>query len=170
VTASNLKRRWEIDLLVADRAWLSCVPGAQATVRRAARRALAEVGAPAGGLALVLSDDAGVRRLNRDFRGRDRATNVLSFPDDPDAGRFGDVVLARQTLIGEAAAQGKSLRAHLAHLVVHAVLHLFGYDHNDRQQAERMEWCERRILADLAVADPYRARGGLAKRRAEAGA
>ncbi len=153
------RRRWTIDLLVEDRAWLSTLPAAQSVARRSARRTLAEVGAPPGGLTLVLSDDASVRRLNRGFRGADKATNVLSFPDAPEEGRFGDIVLARETLLAEAARQGKRPRAHLAHLVVHAVLHLFGHDHQGRLEAERMEWRERRILADLAVADPYRSVG-----------
>lgn len=150
------RRRWEIDLVIEDRAWRSSVPGAAATARRAARRALSDIGAPPGGLALVLSDDRRVRSLNRDFRGADKATNVLSFPDQPEEGRFGDIVLARETLLREARSQGKSARQHLMHLVVHAVLHLFGFDHDRPLAAERMEWRERRILADLAVPDPYR--------------
>ncbi len=156
-------RRWTIDLLIEDRAWRSRVPGAPATVRRAAWRALANVGAPPGGLTLALADDATVRALNRSFRGADKATNVLSFPDDSMMGRFGDIVLARETVIAEALVQGKAPRAHLAHLVVHAVLHLFGFDHDRRLDAERMEWRERRILADLAVADPYPPGSSLAK-------
>ncbi len=148
-------RRWEIDVLVEDRAWLTTVPGAPAVVRRAARRTLSAVGAPGGHITLVLADDRALRGLNGAFRGKDRPTNVLSFPDEPDAGRFGDVILARQTLLGEASRQCKRPLAHLAHLVVHAVLHLFGYDHDNRFAAERMEWRERRILADLSVRDPY---------------
>ncbi len=150
------RRRWEIDLLIEDRAWRSRVPGAAVTSQRAARRALADVGAPPGGLSLVLSQDHAVRLLNKSFRGADKPTNVLSFPDDPASGRFGDIVLARETLMREALNQGKSLRQHLAHLVVHAVLHLFGFDHDRPETAERMEWRERRILADLAIPDPYR--------------
>ncbi len=146
--------------MVEDRAWLTAVPGATVVVRRAARRSLAAVGAPAGRVVFVLADNAAVRRLNRTFRGKDLATNVLSFPDEPRLGRFGDVILARQTLLGEASCQAKRPLAHLAHLVVHAVLHLFGYDHGSRFAAERMEWRERRILADLSVRDPYGSQAG----------
>ncbi len=163
VAGDRPKLRWEIVLLIEDRAWRSTVPGAAATARRAARRALSDIGAPPGGLTLMLSDDAAVRALNCAFRGTDKATNVLSFPDAPDAGSFGDIVLARETLLGEAATQGKTPRQHLAHLVVHAILHLFGFDHECRLSAERMEWRERRILADLAVPDPYRLPGPLPK-------
>ncbi|MEQ8652882.1 MAG: rRNA maturation RNase YbeY [Kiloniellales bacterium] len=169
MTEPRPRRRWEIDLLIEDRAWRSTVPAAASTARRAARRALADIGAPPGGLVLVLSSDREVRVLNRDFRGADKPTNVLSFPDFPSAGRFGDIVVARETLLREAAAQGKSARQHLAHLVVHAVLHLFGFDHDCRLAAERMEWRERRILADLAVPDPYRLAGSGPLRSSEQG-
>jgi len=128
-------------------------------VRRAARLTLAAVGAPSGGVSLVLADDGTVRRLNRSFRGIDRPTNVLSFPDRPEDGTFGEVILARATLLREARHQHKTPLAHLAHLVVHAILHLFGYDHDATRDAERMEWRERRILSALAVADPYRRAG-----------
>ena len=101
-----------------------------------------------------------MQRLNAAFRGLDRPANVLSFPAGGGAGYFGDIVLARQTLQREAAVQDKRVRDHLAHLVVHAVLHLFGYDHRTGGEAERMEWRERRILADLSIADPYRPRNG----------
>lgn len=153
-------RRWDISVLVEDPAWRQAVPGAAATASRALRCALAGVGAPAGGMSLLLSDDRRVQHLNAAFRGFDRPTNVLSFPADGGADYFGDIILARQTLQREAAVQDKRVRDHLAHLVVHAVLHLFGYDHRTGGEAERMEWRERRILADLSIADPYRPRSG----------
>lgn len=152
-----MQRRWDIRVMMEDRLWAAAVPGAEAMVRRAARLSLAAVGAPPGGLTLVLADDAALRDLNRRFRGKDWPTNVLSFPDLPRAGRFGDVILARQTLLREAVRQGKRPIGHLAHLVVHAVLHLFGYDHDRLYTAECMEWQERRILAHLSLPDPYRA-------------
>jgi probable rRNA maturation factor len=104
-----------------------------------------------------------VRALNRRWRGRDSATNVLSFPSGETGagGRavlLGDVVLAYETVAREAAAQGKTLADHLAHLVAHGVLHLLGFDHAEDAEARRMESLERRVLARLGVADPYHAR------------
>jgi probable rRNA maturation factor len=135
-------------------------------VRRAARAALAgaepakgaakgdRVGDCAGELCLVLADDALQRRLNRDFRGRDKSTNVLSFEGAP--ATLGDVVLALETVAAEAESQGKSLADHVAHLVVHGVLHLMGYDHQTAAAARQMERLEIAILAGLGIADPYR--------------
>ncbi len=102
-----------------------------------------------------------VRTLNRDHRGKDKPTNVLSFPIGNAGGvdaaptMLGDVVLACETVMAEAAAQGKSVADHLRHLVVHGVLHLTGHDHEDDAEAERMERLETRVLADLGVGDPY---------------
>lgn len=111
-------------------------------------------------LSVLLTDDASVRTLNRDWRGKDSPTNVLSFPaempaipGEPDF--LGDVALARETLEREAALDGKTLDDHLSHLVVHGVLHLLGYDHLETAEAEEMESTETRILAGLGVADPY---------------
>ena len=145
-------------LRVEAPAWRRAFPGAPACARRAARAALDAGGMgslPAGGLCIVLADDSLQRRLNREFRGRDKSTNVLSFDGAP--GALGDVVLALETIAAEAEAQGKTLAAHLAHLVVHGVLHLMGYDHERPGQARRMERLEIEILAGLGIADPYRA-------------
>ena len=110
----------------------------------------------------MLGDDGLVRRLNRDFRGKDRPTNVLSFAltegePAPDTGpvMLGDVVLAFDTVAREAREQSKSERDHALHLVVHGVLHLMGYDHGSEAEARVMERMETRVLADLGIADPY---------------
>ncbi len=93
--------------------------------------------------------------LNRRYRGRGSATNVLSFPYAEGAALHGDLVLCHPVVLREARAQGKPSDAHYAHLVVHGILHLRGYDHARRADAARMEAAERRILRRLGVPDPY---------------
>ncbi len=112
-------------------------------------------------ITLLLTDDAGIRALNRDFRGRDKPTNVLSFPSPAQPGapgprHLGDIALACETLAREADEEGKSLQDHATHLVVHGTLHLLGYDHELEAQAEIMEALEVKALATLGIADPYR--------------
>jgi probable rRNA maturation factor len=158
-----------IALRVEAPAWRRRLPAAESLVRRAARAALAAAKhRPRGELCLVLADDALQRKLNHDFRGRDKPTNVLSFEGAPVS--LGDVVLALETIAGEAETQGKSLADHVAHLVVHGVLHLMGFDHQTGGQARRMERLETEILAGLGIADPYRptASGRSARRRPRA--
>ena len=102
------------------------------------------------------------RRLNREFRGKDYATNVLSFAYGKapgDGALTGDLVLCAPVVRTEARAQRKALEAHYAHLLVHGLLHLRGYDHEDESGAQRMERLERRILARLGFSDPYRLPG-----------
>ena len=99
---------------------------------------------------------AEARLLNRRYRGRDYATNVLSFSYAPSRGIVqGDVVLCAPVIASEARAQGKSLEAHFAHLTVHGLLHLQGYDHARPREAARMEAAEKRLLAKLGYPDPY---------------
>ncbi len=112
-------------------------------------------------LSLLLANDAGVRELNRAWRGIDEPTNVLSFPGSgaptPDGVRhLGDIALAFETVAREAEAEGKSLAHHVAHLIVHGVLHLLGLDHGTDEEADAMEALEIRALAGLGIADPYR--------------
>ena len=110
-------------------------------------------------VSLILTDDAEQQGLNRDWRGFDKPTNVLSFPQiEPFgavSGLLGDIVLARETLEKEAAEQGLTFDDHFTHLVVHGFLHLLGYDHMDDDEALAMEGLETQILASLGVADPY---------------
>jgi probable rRNA maturation factor len=107
---------------------------------------------------LIVDAKAG-RRYNREFRGKDYATNVLSFPYEPLPGEktalLGDLVICAPVVAREAAEQGKHVRDHYAHLTIHGVLHLLGYDHETEPEAQRMESVERRILSGLGVADPY---------------
>jgi probable rRNA maturation factor len=116
-------------------------------------------------LAVRVVDDAEGRALNRHYRGRDYATNVLSFPAELDEGiklpkgvrmpLLGDLVLCAPVIAREAGEQGKPLSAHYAHLTVHGTLHLLGWDHGDDVEAQAMEALEREILAGLGIPDPY---------------
>jgi len=131
---------------------------AEQAVRAALAQSKARITGPAE-LSVVLTDDAEQRVLNRDWRGIDKSTNVLSFPQiepfGPVSGLLGDIILARETLEREAAEQGVSFEDHFTHLVVHGFLHLLGYDHMDDDEALAMEGLETQILASLGVADPY---------------
>lgn len=134
----------------------------EALARRAFAAAIDEADLdPHCAVSLLFADDEAVRVLNRDWRGKDTATNVLSFPapDMPahdDAPPFwGDIALALQTVRREADGEGKPFDHHLTHLLVHGLLHLAGHDHEVEEEAEEMEALERRILARLAIADPY---------------
>jgi probable rRNA maturation factor len=143
-------------------AWNRAVPKLEAQVRRAAPAAL-RTATPArsrGRMTVRLSGDRDVRRLNHDFRGKDKPTNVLSFPSGDAVGPrgmllLGDIVIAYGTVAREAAAQGKTIRDHLLHLVVHGVLHLLGHDHQRSADATRMEQIETELLAGFGIADPY---------------
>jgi probable rRNA maturation factor len=104
----------------------------------------------------VFTDDDGMRRLNARYRGKDRATNVLSFPQK-DGALLGDVILAAETVKGEAALADKPLEDHMAHLIIHGFLHLLGFDHEEDVEAEKMEQLERLALDRLGIADPYAA-------------
>lgn len=137
--------------------------GLDAMLTRAAQAAFAAAGKPSGApaeAAIVLTDDAEIRALNGRWRGQDKATNVLSFPLDEDAPEegalaLGDVVLAFETIAGEAKERGLSIEAHAVHLAVHGVLHLLGYDHETDADATTMETLESRVLTGLGLADPY---------------
>ena len=133
------------DVVIADPAWRRLVPRAGAVVRRAA----ALVG---GTTTIVLDSDRAVRRLNARHRGIDRPTNVLTFDG-------GDVVLASGVVRREAALEGRRPAHHLAHLVVHAGLHLQGYDHHHPGDARRMEMAEARLLSRMRVPNPWRCGG-----------
>ncbi|MBI0167824.1 rRNA maturation RNase YbeY [Bartonella sp. M0280] len=112
-------------------------------------------------LSLVFTNDADIREINGKWRHIDKPTNVLSFPafalqPGQEPGEIlGDIVIARETVAREAAEEHKSFDDHLSHLVVHGLLHLMGYDHQNDEEAEQMETLERKILASLGISDPY---------------
>ena len=141
-----------ITLLVEDPNWRSH-RGLQARLKQAADAAR-RAARLKGGFCILLADDKTLRRLNRDFRGKDKATNVLSFPGS--GGYAGDIAIAHGVSKAEAKAEGKKFSDHAAHLVVHGVLHLAGHDHQRTRDAKVMEPLEVKILARLGIADPYR--------------
>ena len=143
-----------IDIEAEDDAWSGDVPDVEGVVRRAAEQV-----APPGDVVILLTDDETVRDLNGRFRGKDRPTNVLSFPAPENAQpHLGDIVLAHGVCAAEARAQGKPFADHLSHLVIHGLLHLMGHDHEADDEAEAMEAQERTLLAALGIPDPYLSR------------
>lgn len=141
------------------------VAGADELVRSAAAAVAREMALSAAEVCVALADDAQVAELNASYRGKAKPTNVLSFPAVPmlpveGEPRFlGDIILALETLEREAAELKLPLAHHMQHLVVHGLLHLLGYDHQTEDEAEEMEGLEVRILAQLAIADPYATAG-----------
>ena len=144
-----------IDVLAASDRWNPSAK-VRALVRRAVARAAATTATPGTEIAVVLTDDEAIRLLNRDWRGIDAPTNVLSFPNRNGHGHLGDIVLAFETIAREARREDKPFAHHVAHLTVHGFLHLIGYDHERDDDAAAMERTEREILRLLAIPDPYR--------------
>lgn len=141
-----------ITLVVEDPAWRSH-RGLQKRLKEAAMAA-ARTAKLRGDFTVLLADDARLHALNLHFRGKDKPTNVLSFPSDED-GYHGDIALAHGVTAAEARAAGRRFSDHAAHLVVHGVLHLAGYDHERPKDAREMEPLEVKILGRLGIADPY---------------
>jgi probable rRNA maturation factor len=151
-------------LVVAD-CWQT-EPDAEAAIHRAIGAAAEIADADVGDaeLAVMLTDDSGIRTLNRNWRGIDKPTDVLSFPalrptghngPDDEPRMLGDIAIAYETTRKEADDEQKPFDHHLSHLAIHGFLHLVGYDHETDDDAETMEDLERRILAQLGIPDPY---------------
>jgi probable rRNA maturation factor len=147
----------DIDIQTRSPLW-EAQPLAGETVR-AAIAAAAALTAAAGEVSILLTDDAGIRALNKQWRGIDKPTNVLSFPAAKPGGPvLGDIVMAYETLARECGEEDREFPHHLAHLTVHGFLHLIGYDHETDSQADDMEGLESRIMTRLNLPDPYLAR------------
>lgn len=149
----------DIAVIINDEAWPDNLEArAEEAVRAALKLAKPKVKGAAE-LSIVLTNDAEQHELNRQWRGKDSSTNVLSFPQiepfGPVVGLLGDITLARETLEREAAEQGASFADHFTHLVVHGFLHILGYDHLTDAEALQMESLETQILASLGVENPY---------------
>jgi probable rRNA maturation factor len=160
-----------IDILVEAGDWPP-KPRLRALARRAvaaaAKRAAPPL-APDCEVSLLFTDDRRMQDLNAHYRGKNRPTNVLSLPAAPVAPgllgpALGDIVLAEETIRGEAEAGGLAFEHHLTHLIVHGFLHLVGYDHVVESEALVMEGLEAAILGDLGIADPYAATGAADQR------
>ena len=153
------------EVLVTAACW-QVEPDAETVIQRAIAAAADAVDADVGAaeVAVMLTDDAGIQTLNRNWRGIDKPTNVLSFPAlqpkaaprPGDAPRMlGDIAIAYETMRREADEEEKPFDHHLSHLAVHGFLHLIGFDHENDQDAEQMEALEQEILAQLGIPDPY---------------
>ena len=153
----------EVEVVLQDTGWRRLLPGAEALARRAVHAALRDTAGHGGTITVLLAGDRELRRLNGEHRGKDKPTNVLSFPADLPEGLppgvrlplLGDLVICAPVVAREAAAQGKRPNDHYAHLTVHGALHLLGWDHENEADAEAMESLERQVLAGLGIADPY---------------
>lgn len=145
----------EIDLRIADPQW-EAIADLEDVCRCALAAGRAAAGGRGGEVAVLLSDDGDMQALNRDWRGKDRPTDVLSFPaDNVHAGFLGDIALGYGICARDAARMDRAFRSHLIHLLVHGLLHLYGYDHIEDTQAVEMQALERQALASLGLPDPY---------------
>lgn len=150
-----------VDIAVDDPSW-AAVGDLQALVEAAVAAALAEAGSAPdrdAELSCLFCDDDAIQALNARWRGKDRPTNVLSFPTEgPGADvLLGDIALAYGTVVREAEAEGRRVEDHVAHLVIHGALHLLGEDHEAEADADAMEALETRAMARLGRPDPYAA-------------
>jgi probable rRNA maturation factor len=147
-------------IAIEDHQWKN-IRGLKSLSEKAVDAAL-PVAARKKNVTILFADDATLKTLNRNWRGKNKPTNVLSFPAAQDLKLprgeirpLGDIALAYETVMRETLVSGKSLKAHTTHLIVHGVLHLLGYDHTNDADAAKMEAKEIRILKKLGIADPY---------------
>ena len=154
----------QVEIDIADENWRA-VNGIETIIKTASLAAAGALGGDAAArlLGVRLAGNDEVQALNKQYRGKDKPTNILSFGADVDAAHwppgeplpFGDVILAHGVVEAEAADYGKEIESHLSHLIVHGVLHLAGYDHEDAKTADEMEALEIQILAGLGIENPY---------------
>lgn len=146
---------------VGDPEWHTAIGDLPALCNEIFRAVSAVTEAPIGEVGLLFCNDDAIRRLNATYRGKDKPTNVLSFPAGPGPAQpgqptfLGDIAVARETVLAEASEQKKTVRDHTAHMIVHGLLHLLGHDHEEPREADVMENLERRILESLRIENPY---------------
>lgn len=153
----------DITIILDSPRWADLLPHHEDIIRDVVNNTLLAVGKTAENaqLSVVLADDEFLQRYNKQYRGKDHATNVLAFPADnsihfaDDIVNYGDILIALSTVEWEATEQGKPFADHFKHMLVHGVLHLLGYDHQDEQEAQKMEGLEISILQSLGVHNPY---------------
>ena len=146
--SSRTRAQARVQILIDDPAWRRLVKSPETTIRRAAEAA-------DGHATIILASDATVKRLNAQHRGINKPTNVLTF-DPPAPGLPGEIVLAVGVVRREAAAAGRKMSHHLAHLVLHGVLHLQGHDHHAAGEARRMEQAEAALMGRLRLPNPWK--------------
>ena len=164
----------DLDIAVEDPSWETACPAYEALIQRAVDAVLKDSPVAASliergvefELSIVLADNDMVQTLNRDYRGKDKPTNVLSFalldgedgweePSGSGPCALGDLILAFETVETEAKAEEKTFESHFTHLVIHGMLHLLGYDHLEEDEAEEMESLEIQILSGFGIKNPY---------------
>jgi len=162
-------KEFNVDINIEAGNWVKDLPRAEEIIKKAVIAALHASGiagyARSIEVSVLLTNDESIQNLNRDYRHKDKPTNVLSFPlESFNAGEYskvrddiaiGDIIFALETIKSEALEQKKMLEHHLAHLSIHGALHLIGYDHEDDRDAEIMEALEIKILAELGISNPY---------------
>lgn len=150
---------FDMDIAVQFKDWTEQFSDIEAVVNNAVNQILSKLESPKlGELSIALVSDADIQTLNRDYRNKDKPTNVLSFPDDGPAPLLGDVVLALETVKREAEEKSAPLAHHVTHLIIHGFLHLQGYDHQTEKAAAEMEALEIAALAALNIDNPYEIR------------
>ena len=165
IIKEKIRKKFEINVVILDRGWKQALPNIVFFAQKVAEQTLKQVqmSLPRSSLSIVLANNDFVRELNKSYRSKNKYTNVLSFP----AGEcikmkkvnkeiiLGDVILALKKIREESQEQNKIFQNHFAHLIVHGILHLLGYIHLHRKEAEEMEALERTILKNMGIGNPY---------------
>ncbi|KAF0117855.1 MAG: hypothetical protein FD163_327 [Hyphomonadaceae bacterium] len=143
------------ELVIEDDGWEKEISGLELLCVAICNNVLKRHESPNSKIIILLSDNAAIQKLNLEWRGQNKPTNVLSFPNIDLDFALGDIAMAFEYCEAEAIGQGKTFKNHFAHLLIHGVLHLLGYDHINETEAEEMESLEAEILRDFDIADPY---------------